>query len=122
VDILNYYKLIGLNVRDISNTLPITKRSAINFPFELLLQKLFDMLFVDFLSHVFGKNIRIVLNGFNKFDLDDSFFQILSNEMIPGVDVSGSHAGRAILRHKHCANIVGFYDNRQIVFNANISK
>jgi hypothetical protein len=42
--------------------------------------------------------------------------------MIPSIDVSGSHAGRAILCHKHCAIIVSFCNDRQFDFNADIMK
>jgi hypothetical protein len=69
---------------------------------------------VNLLAHIFRENIEIIVWRFKKVDLDDSVFPIFSDEMIPNVDVTGSHPGFGVLRHKHHTNIISFHNSPAI--------
>jgi hypothetical protein len=76
---------------------------------------------VNFLADVLRENIGIVLNLFDKLDVDISFFQILSDVMITSSNVTRPYDEQGVLRHKHRANIVRFHRDWQIDLNPNLS-
>jgi hypothetical protein len=88
MDISNRKKLIDLNMRDISNTIYIPRRSVIMFLLNILLKELLSIFLVNCFQNIIRKISDLFLRCFiSQIVMHPSSCQNVSDETIPSINV-----------------------------------
>jgi hypothetical protein len=75
------------------------------------------MFSVSILSHIFTRDISVVLTGLNKNNFDEIINDVFTNKMISCVNMSGTNSRTRIFGNKNCPHIITPHNDLELHFN-----